>query len=190
MKFNEKLQALRKKRGITQEELSEKLNVSRQAVAKWESGQAVPDLEKLVGLSNVFHVTIDYLAKDEDCAVSMIDGGEDIQGLMDFRLEASRQTYAGCGETVASTRYDSHDYRYERGEYAYHDTYVGGERFAGEETVWRNGRAVYAMNYAGRVLDERFSGDFLKEALREASGDMPYRGRPFINPAIIPIRRR
>lgn len=53
---------------------------------------------------------------------------------------------------------------------------VGGEHFAGEEAVWKNGRAVYAMNYMGRVLEERFRGDFLKEALRAADEKMPYRG--------------
>ena len=75
-----------------------------------------------------------------------------------------------------STRFDSHDFRYEEGEYVYHDTYVGGEQFAGEEAVFKNGHAVYAMNYMGRVLGETFSGHFLKEALRAADENMPYRG--------------
>ena len=52
----------------------------------------------------------------------------------------------------------------------------GGEEFAGEEAVWRNEVTVWAMNYIGRVLDDRFSGDFLKEALRAADKKMPYRG--------------
>lgn len=46
MKFNENLKYLRKKEGITQEELAERLNVSRQSVTKWESGQSLPDIEK------------------------------------------------------------------------------------------------------------------------------------------------
>ncbi|MCR5652013.1 MAG: DUF5680 domain-containing protein [Lachnospiraceae bacterium] len=58
----------------------------------------------------------------------------------------------------------------------YHDTYVGGEEFAGEEAVWKDGQAVYAMNYMGRVLADGFSGNFLKEALRAADEKMPYRG--------------
>lgn len=85
-------------------------------------------------------------------------------------------TYAACMNQTDSTRMDSHDYRYENGAYVYHDTYVGGEQFAGEEAVWKNGQAVYAMNYMGRVLKEQFSGDFLKEALRKADRTMPYRG--------------
>ena len=64
----------------------------------------------------------------------------------------------------------------EKGDYVYHDTYVGGEQFAGEEAIWKDGRAVYAMNYMGRVLGESFSGNFLKEALKKADFNMPYRG--------------
>ena len=56
------------------------------------------------------------------------------------------------------------------------DTYVGGEQFAGEEAIWNNGKAKYAMNYLGRVLEKEFSGNFLKEALRAADRKMPYRG--------------
>ena len=68
------------------------------------------------------------------------------------------------------------DFTYSSGPYTYHDTYVGGEQFAGEEAVWLDGKAQYAMNYSGRVLGQQFSGDFLKKALRHASPDMPYRG--------------
>lgn len=63
MKFEEKILALRKSNNLTQEELAEKLNVSRQSVSKWESGQAVPDLDKILALSAVFNVTTDYLLK-------------------------------------------------------------------------------------------------------------------------------
>lgn len=48
MNFSEKLQLLRKNKGLTQEEMAERLDVSRQAVAKWESGQAYPDILNLV----------------------------------------------------------------------------------------------------------------------------------------------
>jgi len=70
MNFNIKLQALRKEKNITQEELAEKLNVSRQAVSKWESGQTMPDIENIIELSNIFSVPIDSLLKDdfEQCA--------------------------------------------------------------------------------------------------------------------------
>ena len=61
----DKIIRLRKKNGWSQEELAEKINVSRQAVSKWESAQTVPDLEKILTLGNLFGVTTDYLLKDE-----------------------------------------------------------------------------------------------------------------------------
>lgn len=61
----DKIARLRKKNGWSQEELAEKMNVSRQAVSKWESAQTVPDLEKILMLGNLFGVTTDYLLKDE-----------------------------------------------------------------------------------------------------------------------------
>jgi len=65
MKFNENLKYLRKKENLTQEQLAEKLNVSRQAVTKWESGQALPDITNLKDISVLFGVTIDELIGDE-----------------------------------------------------------------------------------------------------------------------------
>lgn len=61
----EKIIRLRKKNGWSQEELAEKMQVSRQAVSKWEGAQSVPDLEKVLQLSKLFGVTTDYLLKDE-----------------------------------------------------------------------------------------------------------------------------
>lgn len=66
MEFSEKLLTLRKAKTLTQEELAEKLNVSRQSVSKWESGQAVPELDKIVAISTVFDVTTDYLLKSSE----------------------------------------------------------------------------------------------------------------------------
>ena len=64
MKFNEKLQKLRKEKGISQEGLAELLDVSRQAISKWESGQSYPETEKMITLSEIFGVTLDSLIKD------------------------------------------------------------------------------------------------------------------------------
>ena len=61
----DKITNLRKKNGWSQEELAEKMRVSRQAVSKWEGAQTVPDLEKILALSQLFGVTTDYLLKDE-----------------------------------------------------------------------------------------------------------------------------
>jgi len=65
MTFSDKLIALRKKAGWSQEELAERLNVSRQSVSKWESAQSMPDIDKILQLSSLFSVTTDCLLKDE-----------------------------------------------------------------------------------------------------------------------------
>lgn len=61
----DKIIMLRKKNGWSQEELAEKLDVSRQSVSKWEGGLSVPDLNKIIGMSALFGVSTDYLLKDE-----------------------------------------------------------------------------------------------------------------------------
>ena len=61
----DKIVSLRKKSGWSQEELAEKLGVSRQAVSKWEGAQSVPDLDRILQMSRAFGVTTDYLVKDE-----------------------------------------------------------------------------------------------------------------------------
>lgn len=65
MKLNEKILTLRKKKGLSQEEMAEKLNVSRQAVSRWEVGSAQPDATNVLQLSKLFGVTADYLLNDE-----------------------------------------------------------------------------------------------------------------------------
>ena len=65
MTFGEKLQALRKAQGLSQEELAQRINVSRQALSKWESGASVPDTENVIALSRLFGVSTDYLLLNE-----------------------------------------------------------------------------------------------------------------------------
>ncbi|MGG7178740.1 helix-turn-helix domain-containing protein [Clostridium paraputrificum] len=65
MNIGEKLQILRKSNGFSQEDLAEKLGVSRQAVSKWESGQTSPDINKIIMISGLYNITIDSLLKDE-----------------------------------------------------------------------------------------------------------------------------
>ncbi len=61
----DKIIKLRKKSGMSQEELAERINVSRQSVSKWEGAQSIPDLDKIIQISEVFGVTTDYLLKDD-----------------------------------------------------------------------------------------------------------------------------
>ena len=69
MEFNEKLQELRKQKGLTQEELAEILFVSRTAVSKWESGRGMPSIESLKSISKFFAVTLDDLLSSEELLV-------------------------------------------------------------------------------------------------------------------------
>lgn len=64
MTLGDKIQVLRKKEGLSQEDLAEKIGVSRQAVSRWEMGQSVPEIEKLLTLSEIFKVSTDDLLKD------------------------------------------------------------------------------------------------------------------------------
>lgn len=74
MEFNEKLQELRKQKGITQEELAEMLFVSRSAISKWESGGGYPNIDSLKALSNFYSITIDeLLSSDELLAIAEED---------------------------------------------------------------------------------------------------------------------
>ena len=66
MEFNEKLQELRKRKGITQEELAKKLYVSRTAISKWESGRGYPSIDSLKSIANFFSVTIDELVSSNE----------------------------------------------------------------------------------------------------------------------------
>ena len=65
MTLHEKIYILRKKNGLSQEALAENLGVSRQSVSKWETGEATPEVNKLLSLSKLFGVTTDYLLNDE-----------------------------------------------------------------------------------------------------------------------------
>ena len=65
MALSEKLYTLRRKSGLSQEQLAEQLNVSRQAISKREAGQSIPESDNLLSISNYFHVSLDYLMKEE-----------------------------------------------------------------------------------------------------------------------------
>lgn len=180
MKFQDKLQILRKQKGMSQEKLAEEIGVSRQAVAKWELGQSVPDLDKVICLSDLFKITIDNLVKDyddENCSRKLLNKISIIDNkVIDFLCRAKQATYAGKGAETISSRPNSHDFNYEEGNLKYIDTYLGGESFAGEEAMWQNDSPIWSMNYIGRILDENFSGDFLKEALLLVPKEYPFRG--------------
>lgn len=100
MKFHEKLILLRKQRGYSQEDLAEKIGVSRQAVSRWETGDTTPEMALLVKLCDVFGVSADYLLKDgvecEDDIPAIKTKNEEIkqfgQQVAEIRIEKRKMT--------------------------------------------------------------------------------------------------
>lgn len=179
MELKDKLQLLRKQNGYSQEQLADKIGIARQTISKWETGQAVPELNGLIQLSNLYGVTIDRIVKDNDeCNISLCQSvSVDINKIVPFLLLAKKNTYAAKAGQTKSSRTNSHDFCYEdQNGYTYYDTYLGGECFAGEEAVWFHEQPVWSMNYVGRVIGENFNGDFLKEALMTVPEEKPFRG--------------
>lgn len=76
MKFNEKLIQLRKKNGLSQEELGDKIQVARQTISKWELGETTPEMDKLIKISNLFDISLDELIKDNKEEKQEITGKE------------------------------------------------------------------------------------------------------------------
>jgi hypothetical protein len=98
--------------------------------------------------------------------------------LTDFIVRAKAATYVGAGRGLPATRPGSHDLSYEEPGWRYADSYFGGTDFAGQEVVWQDGVAVWAMNYRGRVLDaSAIDGARAAEVIRAALPLMYAEGR-------------
>lgn len=78
MGFGENLRTIRRMKNISQEELAEKLNVSRQSISRWEQGNGYPEMEKMIALSKILNVTLDYLVSEHEISDEIDD--ETIQG--------------------------------------------------------------------------------------------------------------
>ena len=104
MQLADKIMTLRKKSGWSQEELAEKLDVSRQSVSKWESGQSIPELDKVVQISTLFGVSTDYLLKNEP------DDSEPESGIM----KEPSESFADSAEKSAPGRTISEEGAYSK----------------------------------------------------------------------------
>ena len=82
MKLADRILELRKQKGLSQEQLADILGVSRQAVSKWESEQSVPDMDKIVLMSDCFEVTTDYLLKGIEPAAKEVSKGRISGGIV------------------------------------------------------------------------------------------------------------
>ena len=94
MEFSEKLQTLRKQKGLTQEELAQALFVSRTAISKWESGKGYPSIDSLKEISKYFSITIDELLSSEELiTAAQDDNRKNIADLLDL--------LTGCADIMA-----------------------------------------------------------------------------------------
>ena len=94
MHLKDKLQLLRKQNGYSQEQLADKLGIARQTISKWENGQAMPEINGLILLSDLYGITIDRIVKeDDDCNISLhSDTNPDINKIVTFLLSAKKNT--------------------------------------------------------------------------------------------------
>ncbi|NLC33926.1 MAG: helix-turn-helix transcriptional regulator [Erysipelothrix sp.] len=100
----DKIVYLRKKSGLSQEELASELNVSRQSISKWEGAQSIPELDKIISLAHIFNVSTDFLLKDdiEELDGEMINSQKSTSITLEYAnemIEANRRAskHIGCG---------------------------------------------------------------------------------------------
>lgn len=105
MIFADKLIQLRKKAGWSQEELADQMNVTRQSVSKWEGAQAVPDLEKMIRLSELFGVSTDYLLKDEIEEAEHIESPDNRPALKRVSMEEASAFLSAKASTAKTIAY-------------------------------------------------------------------------------------
>lgn len=107
----DKIVNLRKRAGWSQEELAEKMGVSRQSISKWEGAQSVPDMNRILKLSEVFHVSTDYLLRDDmeelPCTVNPLEEAEPIENdkgeaLIKVSLETANEYLEHCKKSSVS----------------------------------------------------------------------------------------
>lgn len=102
--ISEKITELRKGRGWSQEQLAEQLGISRQSVSKWESGMAVPDLDRIIKISDLFGVSVDYLVKDEVTVGKQADTYSEYQEYYEAEPISTSKQYYTNENTAAGGR--------------------------------------------------------------------------------------
>ena len=109
MKLSDKIVGLRKSNGMSQEDLAEKLDVSRQAISRWESGAAMPDANNILQLSKLFDVTTDYLLNDDYQSDNDLPKIKEVQNdnlgqIMIYLVTRSDDTFDAVYDNVHSSK--------------------------------------------------------------------------------------
>lgn len=92
MILSEKIFELRKANKLSQEKLAEKIGVSRQSISKWESGESIPEIERLIELSKIFDVTVDYLVKDDTGNIIDTKTSEEVSSPNDTLVQSTKES--------------------------------------------------------------------------------------------------
>lgn len=133
MDFGEKLQKLRKCDGMSQERLAERLEVSRQAVSKWESGQGYPEVGKIIQIADMFDISLDDLLRDGRTPPAR--GGIRLQDIADAWRDLYRElsngrrtllwfvTVCGCGLVLVGIYHLLYQAGLDIGAFVYHITH-------------------------------------------------------------------
>lgn len=157
MIFSEKLFVLRKSKGLTQEDLAEHLNVSRQAIAKWESGQAYPDISNIIAISEFFRVTIDHLVKDNNnCTTALVTQVPyEKEEVVKFMIQAKKETYASKAALLLVP--EDKPFRgpafYQENDYIYRCKLTGDmDWFQGHEEISYKNQPVYECYFHGGAI--------------------------------------
>ena len=150
--FSFNLQKYRKAHNLSQEDLAEKLQVSRQAVAKWEKGANYPDILNLTLLADIFGVTVDALIYGNECtetAGTLPAFPLSSQKLAEFLLSAKKNSYAVNGTEEKQPGPEL----YRKGEYVYHCSQQGSMQwFQGREEIYYRNQKVYECEFHGGAL--------------------------------------
>ena len=165
--LHDKMIYYRKKNMLTQEELAEKLCVSRQTITKWENGVITPSLEYLIDLSHIFGITIDHFIKDDDCR-SDTPQVTNTNQLVSFLVEAKKSTYASHKNKMNSFNSEflkealalvneQRPFRgpeiYTRGEYTYISKIIGDfSTFQGSEDIYYRSHKIYEALFHGGMI--------------------------------------
>lgn len=111
MTLGQKLKALLKEKNMTQEELAEQIDVSRQAVGKWANDKGIPEVGKLIQISNLFGVSLDYLLKEDSRDVAGAESGyyvsgEMLEGYLSYRKQNRKRIIGGISLLMLANIFD------------------------------------------------------------------------------------
>lgn len=173
-----RLKTIRLEKGISQEELADKINISRQSISNFENSVSVPNLNNLIELSKFFNITLDQLVYGTSCSFNNNISFQS-DSLNDFLVISKRNTYANGTNEIETNKENTYKYEYINNDYTYTDTYYGSSRFAGCEVVYLKNVPIFSLNYSGIVLNDNFNSRFLKESLMKVNAHSPFRGPNF-----------